>query len=243
MKLEGTRFKFDEGSHKYTLDGKPLTGVTTVLGVIAKPALIAWAANEAVKYVKEHEPKLVNVGGQDLIIYTPAQLHDLLEAARKAHTAKRDTSADLGTLAHAWIEKFAKGKNPKPVKKIAFITDNFVKWATNNDIRFVESEVRLYSEKFWYAGTMDLIYTKGENPDKFIADVKTQNALYDRTPFAQMAGYQIALEEHGILDIKGRTIIRCGKDGSFEVKESLDFDTDKKIFLACLDLYRGLKTY
>lgn len=235
-----SRFKFDEGGHKYTLDGKPLTGVTTILGVIAKPALIPWAAKMTVEYIHEHQPKLVNFAGTDYIVYTPAQLHDILDAAKKAHTVKRDNSADLGTLAHAWIEKFAMGKNPKPVKKLSFITDNFVKWAKENEVKFLESEIRLYSEKLWYAGTCDLVFTiKGR---KYIGDVKTQPALYDRTPFFQMAGYQLALEEQGMTGIDGRMIIRCGKDGSFEVKESADYETDRKGFLACLDLYRTIKS-
>ena len=36
---------FDAKKHVHTLDGKNLTGVTTVLSVIAKPALIQWAAD------------------------------------------------------------------------------------------------------------------------------------------------------------------------------------------------------
>ena len=42
-------FVFDEKEHAYFLNGKPMLGCTSVLGVIAKPALIQWAANEAVK--------------------------------------------------------------------------------------------------------------------------------------------------------------------------------------------------
>ena len=44
--------KFNEEKHLYTLDDKPVTGVTTILKTIAKPQLIQWAANEAVNYIK-----------------------------------------------------------------------------------------------------------------------------------------------------------------------------------------------
>jgi hypothetical protein len=235
------RFKFEAKTHSYTLDGKPLTGVTTILGVIAKPALIQWAADEAIKYIKEKQPKTTKVGGQELIVYTPPQLHDILEAAKNAHQQKKDRTADIGTKAHKWIERYVKGKNPAPNKKLAFMTDNFVKWATENKVEFKKSEIKLYSEKFWFAGTMDLVFKM--NGRNYIGDIKTSSRIYGRGYFAQMAGYQIALEEQGYKDIEGRMIIRCGKDGSFEIKESLDFETDKKIFLACLELYRGLKTY
>ena len=43
-------FTFDEKRHRYYLDGKAMTGCTTVLGVIAKPALIQWAADKAAAY-------------------------------------------------------------------------------------------------------------------------------------------------------------------------------------------------
>jgi hypothetical protein len=45
-------FEFDEKSHIYKLNGKKLTGVTTILGVINKPALVGWAARMAVEHIK-----------------------------------------------------------------------------------------------------------------------------------------------------------------------------------------------
>jgi hypothetical protein len=235
------RFQFDSETHSYLLDGKPLTGVTTILGVIAKPALIAWAAKETVKYLDNNKPKTVEIAGVKVIPYTPDQFHDALDKAKAAHRAKKDSTADIGTKIHAWLEKFVKGKNPKRQAKIGVVTDNFVKWANENQVKFISSELRVYSEKYWYAGTLDLILEM--NGKKYVADIKTTSGIYDRTPFFQMAGYQIALEEYGMKGIDGRIIIRCGKDGAFEVKESLDYETDKKGFLACLELYRALKTY
>jgi len=239
--MKDKRFTFEPKTHKYFLDGKPLTGVTTILGVIAKPALIQWAANECIKYIKEKQPKVTKIGQEDYIIYTKNQLHDLLEAAKVSHAGKRDKTADIGTQVHSWIEKYVKGKNPKRNKKIGHITDNFVKWSIENKVKFLKSEIRVYSEKYWYAGTFDLLFEM--NGKKYIGDIKTTSGIYGREPFAQMAGYQICLEEHGNKDIEARMIIRCGKDGAFETKESFDYETDKKIFLASLELYRGLKTY
>lgn len=235
------RFTFNKANHKYYLDGKPLTGVTTVLGVIAKPALIQWAANEAIKYIRETQPKPVKIAGVDMVIYTKDQLSDLLDTARVASTTKRDGMADIGTAVHAWLEKFVKGKNPKPNKKLDHITKNFVEWAHKNQIKFLKSEVRVFSEKHWFAGTFDLLFEM--NGKIYIGDIKTGSGIYGREPFAQMAGYQICLEEAGYKAVQGRMIIRCGRDGAFETKESLDFETDKKIFLSALDLYRGLKTF
>ena len=47
-------FTFDEKTHRYYIGDKQRTGTTTVLGILAKPALIQWAANMAVDYIKEN---------------------------------------------------------------------------------------------------------------------------------------------------------------------------------------------
>src|SRR3990167_6973357 len=89
-------FRFDPVKHRYYLGEKQLTGVTTILGVLAKPALIQWAANETVRYIKEHGKE---EGG---IPVTWLVDESILEEARTAHARKRDKSADIGTLAHSW---------------------------------------------------------------------------------------------------------------------------------------------
>ena len=57
VEVIGDNFTFDEARHLYKLDGKPLTGVTTILGVLAKP-LTQWAANCAVDHLKKVGKKL-----------------------------------------------------------------------------------------------------------------------------------------------------------------------------------------
>ena len=86
-------FKFDEKEHLYTLDGKPLTGVTTVLSVIAKPALIQWSANQAVEYVKEHLTSLDD-------------LDAVLKEAKVAHRKKKESAGDVGKAVHKAIENW-----------------------------------------------------------------------------------------------------------------------------------------
>ena len=127
---------------------------------------------------------------------------------------------------------------PKPEKDIKSLTDKFVAWATENNIQFLESEKRIYSRANWYAGTCDLVFLK--DGKKHVGDIKTSSGIYGREYFFQMAGYQICLEEMGEKDFVANTIIRCGKDGSFEVKDSFDLESDKQGFLAALSLYREL---
>lgn len=236
---KATSFKFDKARHVYTWDGKPLTGVTTILSVIAKPALIQWAANETIKHISEALDREMNDG---IEIDWPK----LLEDARYAHRKKKEAAADAGTLFHAWAERWIKSKCklktlPKDpaAQKMA---ENFINWARANKVKFLASEKQVYSRNFWYAGTFDFLAEI--NGELMVGDIKTSTGIYGREYFAQMAGYQLALEEmEGYQDIKGRIVVRCGKDGSFETKVSYDYPTDRKIFLAALDLYRGLETF
>ena len=255
-------FTFDEAEHLYMLDGRPLTGVTTILGVIAKPALIQWSANlaaaeafktgpvEGLKEAIEAYDKIDTEAARELDKAFPAW-----KAARSTHNKRKKDAADIGTKAHKWIERYVRAciinntplskdgrtatySYPETERDIKVITDQFVKWVNENKITFLESEKRLYSRANWYAGTVDLVFLK--DGKKFVGDIKTSSGIYGREYFFQMAGYQIALEENGEKDFFGSTIIRCGKDGSFEVRDSFDLESDKAGFLAALNLYREL---
>ena len=108
-------FTFDEATHSYLLDGRPLTGVTTILGVIAKPALIQWSANlaaaeafktgtvEGLKAAIEAYDKIDTEAARELDKAFPAW-----KAARTTHTKRKTAAADIGTKAHKWIEEYVK---------------------------------------------------------------------------------------------------------------------------------------
>ena len=210
-----SEIKFNEKAHRYTLDGKPLTGVTTILGVIAKPALIQWSANMAVDYL------IANPGDY--------------KGARKAYAIKRDAAADIGTIAHKWIEDWINGEKPKENPEVSHMTDNFVEWATDNEVEFLASEKIVYSKKHWFAGTLDfLCKIKGKT---YLGDIKTSSGIYDEY-FFQTSAYQLALQEHEDIKIDGHVIVNCKKDGGFNKKFSFDYDKNIKAFLGALDIYR-----
>ena len=231
-------FIFNKEQHYYELDGKRMYGVTTVLGVIGKPMLIQWAANEAVKYVgSEWKPD---------ITYSTEAIELILKAAKTAHRKKRDKAADVGTLVHGYIEKWIKDgcpDAPEPLQDAPGRTmfNHFREWAEKNRISFLASEKQVYSQKFWTAGTMDALIAKGDK--KYILDVKTTSGIYDRTPFLQCAGYAMMLAESEGIEVDGYCIVRLGKDGSFEELWSYDVEGDKKGFLAALELFKQMETF
>jgi hypothetical protein len=262
-------FHFDEETHLYLFDGKPLTGVTTILGVIAKPALIQWAADMVVtflgwfdvRYVKE--PEEVKEATKNLIaqiefvklnITSPAAWLAHLSMARTQHAKRKKQAGDVGKFAHAWIEKYvnAKIKGEKlPERDPAFghMTDHFVQWAEENKVKFLAAEVKVYSRRYWYGGTFDLIV---EIAGKiFIVDIKTGGGIYPEH-FFQMGGYDIAVKEmqenEGLL-INGQKIERTDgyivlnlkKSGAFDKRVYFDLVLAKDAFLAALTLYRAIE--
>lgn len=233
------RYKFDEEKHLHTLDGKPLTGVTTALSVIAKPALIAWSANMTADYIKENSlltGRDADVEGLDSGIYCIAE--DVLEDSRKAHSIKKDTAGEFGTKVHnaveQWIKKGTVPTNLEEMEMKAF--DNFVVWAGKNDVDFLDSEICLYSEEMWTGGICDLVIRM--NGKIYVADIKTSSGIY-KEAFYQCGAYGEMLKERGFYDkFDGFVIINLKKDGKMQVKIEEDVETNVSAFKAALNLYR-----
>jgi hypothetical protein len=188
-------FFFDEKEHAYFFDGKPLMGITSVLSVISKPALIQWAANEAIKYIE-------SVAGSAQVDGYLRLLPEHLEQARTAHRKKKEDAAEKGTDLHALIEEYVtesierNGGKPLSANVISGKYEpisRFIVWAIAEQITFLEAEKRLYSKELWIAGTCDLVFQK--DGKTYIGDIKTYKKLWDRVPMLQCAGYGLMWEE------------------------------------------------
>lgn len=223
---------FDEEKHIYTVDGKKIEGVTGVTGVIAKPALIYWAVNQAIGYLQ-----MALKPGKS---YDELELKKLLEDAKFAHRKVTTTAGDIGTLVHEAIETYIKeGKITEPVNdKAKESFKQFVKWATDNKVKFLESERKLYSKEKGYAGTMDFYCEK--QGKFFIGDTKTSSGIYDEMWF-QTSGYQQAYQEETGAKVDGHIIVRVGKDGTIEVKENYEYEKNVIAFNGALVLYRRIQ--
>ena len=228
--MNDKKFEFNEKKHIYTLDGKPLYGVTSVLGVIAKPALIQWSANMACEYVDRHWHKDIS----------KEELADILKEAKQAHKKKKEGSADIGTKVHKAIEEWIKEKKePELDEQGMTMFNHFIKW--QEDKKILESELRVYNEDWLVAGTIDLVFEyKGKT---YIGDIKTYSGIYDRTPFLQCAAYAGMYKATTGKESEGSCIIRLGKDGSFEEKWSYDLEGDEKGFINALGLFKCLESY
>jgi hypothetical protein len=140
--------------------------VTTILGVINKPALVPWAAKEERLAVSEAAADLYADlhGAQQL----PRSMYQLALEQRlgktKAHVKALAKAADIGSAAHAWVEWSLKtalgqkvGAEPvlsEPAMWATMAWQDFAK-AVALRPRFIEQVV--FSRQHAFAGTMDLL--------------------------------------------------------------------------------------
>ena len=247
MQIPKEGFFFNEETHRYYYDGKAMTGVTTILNVIAKPALIGWAARMAVEHIEKNFPTA------EELFENPKIFTELLEEAKTAHAQKRDKAGDVGKIAHKLCELYIKsedgeveGYNELPDEKkklVDTMRDHFVSWAEKNSVKFLESEKKVYNKDWFVGGTYDF---KCEIEGKvYIGDIKT-GGVYDRTPFAQCAAYQYMEQKmNPEVKIDDRLIVNLKKDGKFDEEKDVyvseHYEDDLKLFQAALEIYRNMK--
>jgi len=235
--------KFEDKTHIYSVDGKIIYGVTNIIKVLDKPAIIYWAVNQAISYIEANL--------QPGIALDEVQIRNLLEEARKAHTNKRNKAADIGTMIHEWIDSYIKSliekKNPpkRPLnKEMKAAVDGFFKWAKENKVQIIANEQKVYSMKYKYAGTLDL--EAMVNGKRTMIDIKSSNAIYPEY-FLQAVAYSNARkEEFGNKFPGGLLIVRLSKED--KEKEIRPFEVRKvdekeikiyfNAFLNCLQIYK-----
>lgn len=227
------KLQFNDLKHHYTVDDKTVDGVTSILQVIGKPALVYWSANKASEFINLNLP----VGKA----IDEIEKQKLVNGCKTAHRTLKEDAGNLGTMFHELVEKFAKGeKYEEPVNEILKKSfDQFKEWVAKNNVEFKSSERVVYSKQYNYAGTLDM--TAIVNGKNVLIDLKTSSGIWNEMHL-QTAAYRYALqEEFPDIKIDHTVIIRCGKDGVFEVMEMNDFKENFEAFLGALTLYRRLK--
>lgn len=242
MKLPETKaLQFDPVKHAYRLNGKLLSGVTTIIDSTSnKSNLIQWAANMAADHIKDR---------YDDIREDPELLLEIIESARKAHVQKKDKASNKGTDIHALVEDWlvrvieAGGVDdvPHDPKIIPFVT-----WATINNVEFLATEQRLYSETHGYAGTCDFVALI--DGKLTIGDLKTFPKMWSADPFIQMGAYSLAWKEMtGEAPQQSVIVKMCDSDderlkkygtASFAVYPRYSIEEDEQMFLTRLKMYR-----
>lgn len=237
-------FTYQEKGHRYELDGVKMTGVTTVLGVLAKPMLIPWAARMTAEWIRENCYQKSQG--------TPDNFHEVfcvtesdLQEAVKAHTKKKDEGGAGGKTMHSDVEAYIKANIG--VYPYAYIGDStalheFSKWARDNRVKFISSETPTYSKEWFVAGTPDFTFEK--DGKRFVGDLKSFKKIWDRVPHLQCAAYAKMLSEQSGEKYDGTCIVNINKETN-ELTDSWSFDIgkDTEAFEAALVLYRQLNNF
>jgi len=174
----------------------------------------------------------------------PENFSEIGSYLKKNYKVSRDASADLGTRVHSHCETYwddlTEERIVLPDEYPAWTA--FQMWVGKYNPYPIENEMSVYSEKFRYAGILDLL---AEIDGKtYLVDLKTSNRVSGGM-FIQVAGYAIAYEEMTGKSIENAGILRLDKlTGIYEWTDlSDDLAQAKEDFMGCLNLYQNLKSY
>jgi len=252
----------------------PQDGVTTVVKIPDKSdMLMPWSCKMMAAKLTANLPIVQTPSGRLMVSAMPYEkFYTLVMDAKSAHKDRLIEAADIGKEAHGWLESFIKKElgrievlPPAPTEPQALsCCEGALQWMDAHNVRWLQTERKVYSLRYGYAGTMDgLCYCDSCNdpfccPRPFqdrlsLIDWKSSNYLYVNYCM-QTAAYAAAqheewrykskIEQPQIID---RWVIRMAKDSEasklFETwhLEEPDFDRDFAGFLTCLELTRTMR--
>ncbi|MBK3666164.1 hypothetical protein JJE66_33705 [Bradyrhizobium diazoefficiens] len=198
--------KFYPDSHRYYVNGKSKTGVTTYIGIVDKSrALIIWAT-------ELYRDFLLSINGE----VTPEHIFQ----GCSLHEERKQEAAAIGDEVHGWIEQYVLGNTPTmPETREAQIgVTAFLEWVDAHHVEFISSERVVYSKKHDYIGKLDI--EARVNDQLCLVDIKTSNGIYN-TYNLQTAAYVRADEEESGKKYHGRWIIRVAKETEAEYLERM----------------------
>lgn len=221
-----------------------LPSVTTVLGAIAKPALERWSQSQAQRLTEDVSADLALELGRCAPISRSAFIRTLqsrLREARKLERDDRSSAREIGTQLHALIDWAAKGRvgaRPvaTPAAECAF--RSFESWAVSVRLEPVLSEHVVYSRRYSYAGTLDLVARV--NGKLSLVDFKTSAALYPEYDL-QATAYRVALREQRHI-VRDALIVRLPKaeNEAIEVHACAPIEDLWPVFAATLRVWQWL---
>ena len=167
--------------HSYTLDGHGVPGVTAIIGVLDKPALVNWAAEQSASFAVENWQRLSEL--------------PIVERAKQIQAARFQTNRAAivkGNRIHAMAEQLqTTGRAPvepdNPVyPQVVAVARMLDDWGMESLV----TEAPICNTNYRYAGTMDSIVTS-PRLGKVLIDWKTGKGVYDEVAL-QLGAYRAA---------------------------------------------------
>lgn len=197
--------------------GIRVPGVTTITGVMDKPALVPWANKIGLQgiVVGKYVDELASVG---------KLAHYIVEVHVKNIINKTNEKPDLGDYTPNQLNLAENG------------AIKFFNWENEHEVEYIASEMALISEQHQYGGMLD-IYAKVDGKYTLL-DLKTCKGIYNDHYTQVAGGYKGLLTENGH-PVDDTRILRIGRDESegFDDIRIPNQDLHRKRFLICKKLY------
>lgn len=159
-------------------------GVTTVVDQLPKPYLTYWAAREAAEAAVTNWDIVSQLVKRD-----PAGATDYLKSA---HRRTSRSAADLGSAAHEYFERLARGEAINPRHVHADVRPHvrwFSEFLEQVQPEFLHLEETVWSDEHQYAGSFDAIARV--DGELVVLDWKTSKSVYDSVAL-QLSAYRYA---------------------------------------------------
>lgn len=195
-----------------TKGGTIVPGVTTVINLLAKPALIYWAWDLGMKGedFRKVRDKAADIG---------TVAHYLVECDIKGE------KPDLGDT------------TPNVLRSARRAFNAYLDWRKNFILKNIECEAELVSEKYLFGGKLDWV---ARDPDGLVwlIDVKTGKGIYTEYRYQLAAYVQLWDENHPDTPIDRVAIIKLDKvSGDFSFHPFGDLAVELEIFLSLRNVY------
>jgi len=211
-------------SRYYKHKGFKIPSVTTIIADCSNNnmALIQWAANQTVKWVRENA--LYNIN-KNLYAVTDQQL----DLARFNFRETSKEALSVGSIVHSMVEKYLKNKPFSKKETNTFETSksvesaffSFLDWFKANKVEVIFTEKKVYGDG--YAGTLDLKCKL--DSIMYVIDFKTSKDIYIDDYGPQVAAYRATQRDcgnSGILRLDKETGIPDWRDTSNRHERDLD---------------------
>lgn len=208
--------KTDKAHTQYRIDGVRVPGVTTITGVLNKPALIAWANRMGLEGVdtKKYVDNRAAMG---------TLAHDMVEAYL--------TGEEVDTSEYS-AEAISAAEN-------AMLS--FHAWAKDHTYKVLGVEMKMLSRRWRVGGTCDIYWELDGVPT--LTDLKTGKGIYPDHKCQAMAYGQIMRENN--MSVAQVSILNIPREEDevfgYEVIQREEEPLYTQIFEACLSIYQTKK--
>ena len=208
--------KFYPASHRYKLDGEWVPGVTTILGVLDKPAIPKWAASQVAEYVADNPDGIEALRGLGR--------DPMVQALKGIPWERRDSAGKRGNVLHEYAEALLKGDEIDVTEEHVPVMESALRFIEDWHIKPLLIEFPCASREHRWAGTGDLVATY-RRPDTgeegtAIFDWKSGKNIYPEFAW-QLNAYAFA--EFAGVDNNERAIPECGAAFGVQIRSD-DYD-------------------